>query len=66
MIGLLLYVLVLLIFFSILFYVVRMIPLPPPFGMVAQAVIGLILLLVLLDLLLGGRFVGFPRYGLGP
>ena len=61
MITLLIYVLILLIFFSVLFYVVRMIPLPAPFAMLAQAVVGLVLLLVLLDLLLGGRFVGLGR-----
>jgi hypothetical protein len=53
----------LLIIFSVIFYIIRLIPLPPPFGVVAQAVVGLILLLILIDMLLGGRFVGFPRYG---
>ena len=59
MISLLIYVLILLLIFGVILYVVRLIPLPPPFALIAQAVVGLILLLVLLDLLLGGRFVGF-------
>jgi hypothetical protein len=58
---LLIYILILLLIFGVILYVVRLIPLPPPFALIAQAVVGLILLLVLLDLLLGGRFVGFPR-----
>jgi hypothetical protein len=45
------------------FYIIRLLPLEPPFAAVAQAIVGLILLLILIDMLLGGRFIGFPRLG---
>ena len=63
MIQLLVYILVLCLFFGLILWVIRSIPLPEPFGAVAQAVVGLILLLILIDMLLGGRFIGIPRLG---
>jgi len=62
-IQLLVYILILCLFFGLILWVIRSIPMPEPFGMIAQAVVGLILLLVLLDMLLGGRFIGMPRLG---
>lgn len=60
MISALIYILVLCLVFGIILYVVRMLPLPEPFGVIAQAIVALILLLIILDMLLGGRFLGLP------
>jgi hypothetical protein len=46
--------------FGVLYYVISLLPLPPPFGQIAQIVLALILLLVVVDLLLGGRFLSWP------
>ena len=40
MLSLLIYILILLIVFSVIFYIIRLLPLEPPFGAVAQAVVG--------------------------
>ena len=54
MISILVYILVLCLVFGVCLYVVRTIPLPAPFGMVAQAIVALVFLLVLLDIFFGG------------
>jgi len=53
MIVLLMYVLILLLIFGVVFYVIDQIPLPAPWGNIAKVIVGLILLLILLQLLLG-------------
>lgn len=52
MIELLISVLVVLLVFGIIWYVITLIPLPPPFLTIAQLVLAVILLLVLLGYLL--------------
>lgn len=61
MISLLIYILVLFLFFGVIMWVIQTLPIPHPFNMVAQGVLALILLLIVLDILLGGRFIGLPR-----
>jgi len=63
MISVLIYIIILLLVFSVFWWILQTIPLPPPFGMIAHVVIALILLLVLLDVVLGGRFLALPRWG---
>jgi hypothetical protein len=60
MIGLLITLLFLLIVFGVLFYVISLLPLPHPFGVIAQLLVGLILLLIVLGMVLGG----IPHYRL--
>jgi hypothetical protein len=38
--------------------VITLLPLPAPFGLIVQVILALVLVLCLLDILLGGRFVG--------
>lgn len=52
MIELLLTLLILVLVFAVAWWVLTLIPLPPPFTWVAQAVIGIILLIVLIVYLL--------------
>ena len=51
--------------FGVVYWIITLIPLPPPFKLVAQVVLALILLIVLIDFLLGGslgwRGGGFVR-----
>jgi len=61
MVSLLVWILVLCLVFGIVVWIIQLLPLPPPFGMIAQAVVALILLLIVLDVLLGGRFLSMPR-----
>ena len=66
LVQLLINLLILCLIFGVIWYVISLLPLPPPFGLIIQVVMALIL-----DpdpagqavLPLGGRFVGFPRYG---
>ena len=51
--DLLIYVLILLIVFGAIWYVINQLPLPPPFGLIAQVVVGVILVVMLLSLLMG-------------
>ncbi len=53
MIELLIWVLVLAIVFGVVIWIVQQLPLPPPFGTIALAVVGLIFLLIIIRLLLG-------------
>ena len=52
MIELLIALLIVLLIFAILWYAISLIPLPPPFGMIAQLLVALILILVLVSYLL--------------
>jgi hypothetical protein len=60
MIQLLIYVLVILLIFGVIFYVIDLFPGPPNFKLIAKAILALVLLLVLLDLVLGGGFLQRP------
>lgn len=53
MIDLLLYVLILLVVFGGIWYVLTLLPLPAPFGLIAQVVIGVIFVVFLISLLMG-------------
>jgi hypothetical protein len=53
MITLLIWILVLLLILGVIVWVVQLIPLPPPFGNIAIAIVALIFILVLLSMLLG-------------
>jgi hypothetical protein len=44
--------------FGVIDYVLQMLPLPPPFALIVQVILALVLVLLLLDILLGGRYVG--------
>jgi len=46
--------------FGVIYYIVTLLPLPPPFALIAQVILALVLVLCLLDILMGGRFVGGP------
>lgn len=60
MIELLIWVLVMAIVFGVVVWIVQQLSLPPPFGTVALAVVGLIFLLVLVRVLLGPAMRGLP------
>lgn len=65
MISLLITVLMVCLIFGVVWYLVRLLPLPEPFGMVAQVVILLIFVLVLIGFLMpltGANPVWWPRY----
>jgi hypothetical protein len=53
MISLLITVLIVCIVVALLIWIVRILPIPAPFGLIAQAVIGVIALIWVLELLLG-------------
>jgi hypothetical protein len=61
MASILITLLIYLIVLGAVWYIVRLLPLPPPFGRIAEIVIAVIALIVVLNLLLG--FVEMPRYG---
>ena len=52
MIGLLINLLILLLIFGVAWWILTLIPLPPPFAMIVRVVFALILLLVLIEWLL--------------
>jgi hypothetical protein len=54
----LVYILILCLIFGVIYYVLQMLPLPPPFALIVQVILALVLVLLLLDILLGGRYVG--------
>lgn len=54
MITLLIWLLILIIVFGFAIWIIQMLPLPPPFGSIAMAVVGLIFLLILISMLMGG------------
>ena len=54
MIGLLINLLILVLVFGVAWWIITLIPLPPPFGLVAQVVLALILLIILINFLLNG------------
>ena len=58
MIDALVYILILCLIFGVIYYVLQMLPLPPPFALIVQVILALVLVLLLLDILLGGRYVG--------
>lgn len=58
MISLLITLLVILLVFGVFWYIISLLPLPPPFAMIGQIVLAVLLLLVLLNFLL-------PVAGLG-
>ena len=62
MISLLVFILILALIFGVVWYVISLIPLPPPFGRVAQIVVGLIFILVLIGAVFGG--VAVPNFGI--
>ena len=58
MIDALVYILIQCLIFGVIYYVLQMLPLPPPFALIVQVILALVLVLLLLDILLGGRYVG--------
>jgi len=54
MIELLIYVLVLVLIAGVVWYIISLVPLPHPFGIIAQLILALILVLLLVSVLLGG------------
>jgi hypothetical protein len=62
MISILISLLILVLVFGVAFYILTLLPLPPPFGLVAQLILGLIFLLVVLGWLLPLAGV-YPWYG---
>ena len=58
-IGLLINLLILVLVFGVAWWIVTLLPLPPPFGLVAQVVLALILLIILINFLLGGSELGW-------
>ncbi|HWI70178.1 MAG TPA: hypothetical protein VNS88_17735 [Nitrospiraceae bacterium] len=54
LVGLLVTVIILGLVFYLVYWVISKIPLPEPFGVVVQVILGIIALLVLLGLLFGG------------
>jgi hypothetical protein len=63
MIEMLVTLLILVLVFGILWYVfTALVPLPPPFGMVARAIIALIFVLVLIGILFGGIDLPMARW----
>jgi len=63
LIGLLVTVIIAGLIFWVLWYIVRMLPLPEPFRTVAMVVLGLIAVIFLLSLLFGG--LSLPKFRLG-
>jgi hypothetical protein len=63
MIDILVYLLILCLIFGVIYYVLQLLPLPPPFMLIVQVILALVMVLFLLDILLGGRWVGLgpPR-----
>ena len=53
MITLLIWLLILILVFGVIFWVIQQIPLPPPFGSIALAVVALIFILIIVSALLG-------------
>lgn len=60
MVSLLISLLIFLLVAGIIWYIISLIPLPPPFGAIAQAVFLLILLLIALSYLFGWGGVAHP------
>jgi len=52
-VDLLLYIVILLVVFGAIFYILTLLPLPHPFGLIAQIIVGVILVVMLLSLLTG-------------
>ena len=59
--NLLIYVLILFLVFGAIFYVLRYIPLDPPFNVIAQVVVGVIFIIMLLSVVFGIGPVGYWR-----
>jgi hypothetical protein len=53
-ITLLIWILVLCLVFGVVFYVIQLLPLPPPFHQIALAIVALIFVLIIISMLLGG------------
>ena len=53
LVSLLVTVLILALIFGLVYWVLAQIPLPPPFGMAAQVILGIICIVVLLGVLFG-------------
>jgi uncharacterized membrane protein (GlpM family) len=53
MIELLIWVLILVLVFGVIWYIISLIPLPPPFAQIAQIIVAVVLLLIIVSLLLG-------------
>jgi len=62
MVGLLITLLVICLIASVVWWILTMIPIPPPFVWIVRVIFAVIFLIVLLDLLLGG---GFGNLSLG-
>ena len=54
MIDVLVWLLVLVLVAGVIWYVISLLPLPHPFGLIAQLILALILVLLLVSVLLGG------------
>jgi hypothetical protein len=60
MISLLVSLLILILIFAVFWWIVSLIPIPPPFTWIVQVVIAIIFLIALIETLTGG-FVLFPH-----
>lgn len=60
MIPTLLSLLVFVVIVALVFYVLRSVPLPPPWKVISQGIVALIAFLVLIDLLFGLGVTGLP------
>jgi hypothetical protein len=61
LIGLLVFVLIVVLIFGLIIYFIRTIPMPAPWGIVAQSIVALICILLLLGVLFGGISVPVLR-----
>lgn len=61
MIDLLIWLIVICLVFAVVWWIIGMIPLPDPFGLIVRVAFALIFLLVLLNML-----IGLPGMGHGP
>jgi hypothetical protein len=62
MISLLISLLILLVIFALIWWIISLIPIPPPFTWVVQVIFAIFLLIALVSLLTGSW--GFPMHGI--
>lgn len=62
MISLLISLLILLVIFAVIWWILSMIPIPPPFVWIVRVIFAIIFLIALIELLMGG--FSFGRVGL--
>ena len=64
MVGLLIHILILALILGVVWWVITLIPLPPPFPLIARVVFALIALIIVIDLLLSIGGTGWRPIGL--